>query len=175
MSEYSGGEVPEEKLTDGAKQALKEELKDFCKELFKYSMWVVALTYFVLSSRNSAQMHSAALFLRATFNLNDGAQGAPAPSANGFWPYMMASTQTIALDDYFTLEQPSSKYRKLRGTAILGSQLRQVRASGQTCTAFYDSIQKASLVQVPAPCYGSAGVLSSAAGAFTKEWQGSFM
>ncbi len=29
MSEYSGGEVPEEKLTDGAKQALKEELKDF--------------------------------------------------------------------------------------------------------------------------------------------------
>ena len=166
---------PEEKLTEGAKEALKEELKDFCKELFKYGLWVVALTYFVLSSRNSMQMHSAALVRRAAFNLADGALGGPAPSADGFWPYIIASTNTIVQDDYFTLEQPSSKMRKLRGTAIIGSQLRQVRVSGGSCTAFYDAIQSiSSQAAVPAPCYGSASWLSSST-AFAKDWQQSFM
>lgn len=161
-------------LTEGAKEALKEELKDFLKELTKFGLWVLALTFVVLSTRNSAQIHSAALFLRAQFNLNDGAEGAPSSSGDGFWPYIIDATSKINQDDLFARERPSVKYRKLHGTTVLGSQLRQVRVSGASCSAFHDATQAASSVTISAPCFGSAGLLSSSS-AFTKEWRPSFM
>jgi hypothetical protein len=164
----------EEQLTEGAKEALKEELKDFLRELTKFTLWSLALTFVVLSSRNSAQMHSASLLLRSTFNLDDGAQDGPSSSGDGFWPYITDATSKINQDDYFSEERPPSKYRKLRGTTVLGNRLRQVRSVGDACPPFYDSVQKASPVQVPAPCFGEAGVLSSS-NSFTKEWQKSFM
>jgi hypothetical protein len=164
----------EVQLTEGAKEALKEELKDFLRELTKFTLWVLALTFVALSSRNSVQMHNAALFLRATFNLDDSVEGAPSSTGEGFWPYIIDATSKINQDDVFASERPSTKYRKLRGIAIFGSQLRQVRAPGTSCTKFYDSVQGASTVKINAPCFGSAGVLSSS-GTFTKEWREGFM
>jgi hypothetical protein len=161
-------------LTEGAKEALKEELKDFLKELTKFGLWVLALTFVVLSTRNSAQIHSAALFLRAQFNLKDGAEGAPSSSSDGFWPYIIDATSKINQDDLFARERPSAKYRKLHGSTVLGGQLRQVRVSGASCSAFHDATQAASSVTISAPCFGSAGLLSSSS-AFTKEWRPSFM
>ena len=63
-AEASAHQEEEEKLTEGAKEALKEELKDFLRELTKFTLWVLALTFVALSSRNNVQMHNAALFLR---------------------------------------------------------------------------------------------------------------
>ena len=163
----------EEQLTEGAKEALKEELKDFLKELMKFTLWVSALTFVVLSSRNSAQMHSAALVLRSAFSLDVGANGSPSPSGDGFWSYIIDVTSKINKNDYSADEQPSSKFRKLSGATVLGSRLRQVRSVGSSCTPFYDAVTAVSK-QTQLPCYGDAGILTSSS-SFTKEWQGNFM
>jgi hypothetical protein len=92
----------EEQLTEGAKEALKEELKDFLRELCKFSLWALALTFVVLSSRNSSQLHSAALILRSSFNLENGADGGPSPSGEGFWPYIVDAVSKITRDDFVT-------------------------------------------------------------------------
>jgi hypothetical protein len=175
MENHDSQDIPkEEQLTEGAKEALKEELKDFLRELTKFTLWSLALTFVVLSSRNSAQMHSAALLLRSTFNLADGAEDGPSSSGEGFWPYIIDATSKINQDDYFAEERPPSKFQKLQGTTVLGSRLRQIRSVGGVCPPFYDSVQTSSPVKVPAPCFGEAGVLSSSS-SFTKEWQKSFM
>jgi hypothetical protein len=161
-------------LTEGAKEALKEELKDFLRELTKFTLWVLALTFVALSSRNSVQMHNAALFLRTTFNLANGAEGAPSSTGEGFWPYITDATAKINQDDVFSIERPATKFRKLRGIVVFGSQLRQVRVPGGSCTKFYDSVQQATSVKINAPCFGSAGVLSSSS-TYTKEWREGFM
>ncbi len=164
-------EVP---LTEGAKEALKEELKDFLRELTKFTLWVLALTFVALSSRNNVQMHNAALFLRTKFNLAEGANGEPSSTGDGFWPYIIDATAKINEDDSFASERPATRFRKLQGIVVFGSQLRQVRVLGGSCTKFYDSVQEASSVKIKAACYGSAGMLSSSS-AFNKEWREGFM
>ncbi len=172
--DVDGKEAEQEvQLTEGAKEALKEELKDFLKELIKFTLWVSALTFVVLSSRNSGQMHSAALVLRTTFNLGEGADGGPSPSGDGFWPYIIDATSKINQNDYSANEQPSSKFRKVSGAAVLGSRLRQIRSIGGSCTPFYDAVAAAS-TQTKLPCFGDAGILTSSS-SFTKEWRTSFM
>ena len=173
-AEASAHQEEEVPLTEGAKEALKEELKDFLRELTKFTLWVLELTFVALSSRNSVQMHNAALFLRSTFNLAEGAEGGPSSTGEGFWPYIIAATEKINIDDSIASERPASKFRKLRGITVLGSRLRQVRVPGAPCSAFYAAVQAASPVNIRAPCFGAAGVLSSS-GTFTKEWREDFM
>jgi hypothetical protein len=166
--------VESEHLTEGAKEALKEELKDFLRELTKFTLWVSALTFVVLSSRNSVQMHNAAVFLRDFFDLAEDAAGAPPPSADGFWQFIIGATAKINQPDEIAQESPSSTYVKLGGTTVFGSRLRQIRVRGDSCASFYDAVQEAAAVTVEIPCFGSGGLLSTST-SYKKEWRDTFM